>query len=141
MRLSKQAMSKKLGKVLKEEFNNNQAVYAELIGVDRGAVNKVICQQIDIPHTKILRDLGWVKITPDAYIDGPNMSEVENQIYGDVFNVLINDGFTPAQSQEAVTQALRFYKRVARYKKAIKIALEECKKSHKKLKGRCNGKS
>lgn len=60
--------------------------------------------------------------------------KAENLIYDHVFKTLINDGFQQAHAEQAGATAIRLYRRNTTHKNAIKQAIAQCKKAHKKVK-------
>ncbi len=60
--------------------------------------------------------------------------QAENLIYNHVFRGLVNDGFQERHAEQAGASAIRMYRRSTPHKEAIKKALAECKKAHKRTK-------
>lgn len=63
----------RMSRLLIAEIENNyggvQMKYAKALGITKGAVNKVVCMDADkMPHTKIMKDMGWKIIKPAAYV-------------------------------------------------------------------------
>jgi len=60
--------------------------------------------------------------------------KAEELIYNHVFKELVNDGFQQQHAEQAGATALRLYRRNTSHKSAIKQAVAECKKAHKRVK-------
>lgn len=61
-------------------------------------------------------------------------SAAEDLIYNHVFKELINDGYRQDHAEQAGATAIRKYRRNTPHKNAIKYALAECRKAHKRVK-------
>ncbi len=61
------------------------------------------------------------------------MSKIDDLIYDHVFKELINDGFQQAHAEQAGASALRHHHRNTPHKEAIKLAITNCKKAHKRI--------
>lgn len=59
--------------------------------------------------------------------------KAENLIYDHVFKTLVNDDYQQAHAEQAGAMAIRLYRRNTTHKNAIKRAIAECKKAHKKV--------
>ena len=67
--LDKVRMSRLIIQKIENEYGGVQKDYAAALYIDKGAVNKVV--QMDaskMPHTKIMKDMGWKIIKPPAYV-------------------------------------------------------------------------
>ena len=59
--------------------------------------------------------------------------KAEELIYSHVFKELVNDGFQQVHAEQAGAAALRHYRRNTPHQKAIKKAIADCRKAHKKV--------
>ncbi len=59
--------------------------------------------------------------------------KAEQLIYDHVFKELVNDGFQQSHAEQAGAAALRSYRRNTNHKNAIKQAIAQCKKAHKRV--------
>lgn len=59
--------------------------------------------------------------------------KAEQLIYNHVFKELVNDGFQQCHAEQAGAAALRLYRRNTRHQNAIKQAIAQCNKAHKRV--------
>lgn len=59
--------------------------------------------------------------------------KAEDLIYDHVFKELVNDGFQQAHAEQGGAAAVRNYRRNVTHKNAIKKAIADCRKAHKRV--------
>lgn len=60
------------------------------------------------------------------------MTKAEHLIYDHVFKTLVNDGYQQSHAEQGGASAVRAYRRNTPHKVAIKQAVAQCKKAHKR---------